>query len=135
MANAIYPRAKEGLLGALNLLTGTVRAVLIDTDAYTYSASHQYLSSVPAGARIGTPVTLSTKTATNGVFDAADISFTSVAALPSNAAVEALLIYVDTGTEGTSPLVAYIDVATGLPVVPNGGNINVTWPSNGIFIL
>lgn len=132
MANALYPKAKEGLLGALNLVTGTVRAVLVDTGTYTYSATHQYLSSVPAGSRIGTAQTLATKTVLNGTFDAADITFPSV---PLGDAAEAILIYVDTGTESTSPLVAFIDTATGLPVTPNGGSITVTWPSNGIFIL
>ena len=50
---------------------------------------------------------------------------------------EALLIYKDTGTEATSPLIAYIDTATGLPVTPNGGNITVTWDNgtNKIFKL
>jgi hypothetical protein len=31
---------------------------------------------------------------------------------------EALIIYKDTGAEGTSPLIAYIDTVTGLPVNP-----------------
>jgi hypothetical protein len=46
------------------------------------------------------------------------------------------VIYVDTGTAATSPLVAYIDTGvTGLPVTPNGGNITVTWNASGIFAL
>ena len=36
--------------------------------------------------------------------------------------IEAIVIYVDTGTEATSPLVAFIDTATGLPITPNGGD-------------
>ena len=45
------------------------------------------------------------------------------------------MIYVDTGTEATSPLIAYIDTATGLPITPNGGDIIVTWDNgtNKIF--
>ena len=45
--------------------------------------------------------------------------------------IEAIVIYVDTGTEATSPLIAYIDTATGLPITPNGGDIIVTW-DNGV---
>jgi hypothetical protein len=47
------------------------------------------------------------------------------------------VIYKDTGTAATSPLIAYIDTATGLPVTPNGGDITVTWDngSNKIFKL
>ena len=39
------------------------------------------------------------------------------------------------GTEATSPLIAYIDTATGLPITPNGGDIIVTWDNgtNKIF--
>nr|WP_201787713.1 hypothetical protein [Mycobacteroides immunogenum] len=55
----------------------------------------------------------------------------------SGASVEAMVIYKDTGTVGTSPLIAYIDTATGLPVSPNGGDINIAWDTgtNKIFKL
>ena len=45
----------------------------------------------------------------------------------SGATINAIVIYKDTGTEATSPLIAYIDTATGLPITPNGGDIIVTW--------
>jgi hypothetical protein len=134
MANAIYPKYKEVILGAgtnTNLLSGTVKVALVDTGTYTYSAAHQYSSSLTGV--VGTAETIgATKTVTNGVFDGADVTFTSV----TGSSAEALVIYVDTGTAGTSPLVAYIDTGvTGLPVTPNGGNITVTWNASGIFAL
>ena len=50
--------------------------------------------------------------------------------------VEALVLYVDTGSASTSRLVAYIDSGvTGLPVTPNGGDITITWNASGIFQL
>lgn len=131
MANALYPKFKEALLQAgVNLSSGTVKVALVDTGTYTYSAAHQYLSSLTGV--VGTAQTLGTKTFTNGVFDAADSTFTAV----TGASVEALVLYVDTGTAATSPLIAYIDTGvTGLPVTPNGGDINVTWNASGIFAL
>ena len=60
-----------------------------------------------------------------GAADAADCTFTSV----TGSSIEAIVIYKDTGTEATSPLIAYIDTATGLPITPNGGDIIVTWDS------
>lgn len=133
MANAIYPKYKEGVLqGAANtnLSSGTVKAALVDTGTYTYSSAHQFFSSV--SGVIGTPQTLGTKTFTNGTFDAADISYTAV----SGATAEAIVIYVDTGVAGTSPVVAFLDTGyTNLPVTPNGGNINVTWDAAGIFTI
>ena len=43
----------------------------------------------------------------------------------------------DTGTSGTSPLIAIFDVATGLPVTPNGGDISLAFDdgSDKIFRL
>ena len=131
MANALYPKFKESALQAgVNMASGTVKVALVDTGTYTYSAAHQYLSSLTGV--VGTAQTLGSKTFTNGVFDAADSSFTAV----TGNTVEALVIYVDTGNAATSPLVAYIDTGvTGLPVTPNGGDINVTWNGSGIFAL
>jgi hypothetical protein len=135
MANALYPLWKEQLLQFTtnnNLSAGTVKVALIDTANYTYSAANQFYSSVAGAAVIGTPQTIGSKTFTNGVFDGADVTFTTV----TGANVEALIIYVDTGTAATSPLVAYIDSSvTGLPVTPNGGNISITWNASGIFAL
>jgi hypothetical protein len=134
MANAIYPKYKEVILGAAtntNLLTGTVKVALVDTGTYTYNSADQFLTSLTGV--VGTAQTIgATKSVTNGVFDGADVTYTAV----TGNSVEALVIYVDTGTAATSPLVAYIDTGvTGLPVSPNGGNISVTWNASGIFAL
>jgi hypothetical protein len=134
MASILYPKAKEAFLsGSINLSSDTIKCVLIDTADYTYSAAHDFLDDVAAGARVGTAQTLGSKTVTNGIFDAADATFTSV----TGDVCEAILIYKDTGTESTSNLIALIDTATGLPVTPNGGNISIAWDngSNKIFAL
>lgn len=133
MANAIYPKYKEALInGSANTsLAGTVKVALVDTGTYTYSAAHEFLTSLTGV--VGTAQTIgATKTYTNGVFDGGDVTFTAV----SGATVEALVLYIDTGTAGTSRLVAYIDTGvTGLPVSPNGGDISITWSASGIFAL
>lgn len=134
MANALYPLWKQEVMkGTANTaLTGTLKVALVDTGTYTYSAAHQFYSSVTGVA--GTPVALGTKTYTNGVLGAANTTFTAV----SNGSVtcEALILYIDTGTPATSPLVAYMDTGiTNMPVTPNGGDITVTWNGSGIFAL
>jgi hypothetical protein len=133
MANAIYPKYKEALLNGssnTNMSSGTVKVALVDTGTYTYSAAHEFLSSL--SGRVGTDQTLGTKTFTNGTFDAANPSWTAV----SGNSVEALVIYIDTGVAGTSRLVAYLDTGvTGLPVTPNGGDINLTFDASGVFTL
>ncbi len=120
MANAIYSKAKESMLQAgINLSSGTVKAALVDTGTYTYSSSHQYYSSVSSGAVATT--TLSSKTFTDGLFDSADPTWSSV----SGNSAEAIVLYVDTGNPATSPLICYRDTGvTGLPVTPNGGDIS-----------
>lgn len=134
MANALYPKWKEQLLQFTannNLSAGTVKVALVDTGIYTYSSTDQFYSSV-SSAVVGTPQTIGSKTFTNGVFDGADVTYTSV----TGNSVEALVIYIDTGSAATSPLVAYIDTSvTGLPVTPNGGDIGIVWNGSGIFAL
>ena len=102
----------------------------MDTDTYTYSASHDFLDDL--SGVVGTAQTIANTTVTNGLFDGDNVTFTAV----SGATVEALVIYIDTGVAGTSRLVAYIDTGqTGLPVTPNGGDIAITWNASGIFQL
>lgn len=135
MANAIYPLYKQALLdddSNIDLNDGDVRVILVDTNDYTYSAAHQFLSDVTAGARVSTSTALQNTTVTNGTFDADDITLATVTGDQS----EALIIYIHTGVEGTSRLVAYLDTSiTGLPVTPNGGNIIITWDAAGIFTI
>ena len=135
MASALYDKARKAFAdGDIDLLNDTIKCVLIDAADYTVDlANHDFLDDVPSGALVGTAQTLGSKTTTAGVFDAADVTFSSV----SGDQCEAILIYKDTGTEGTSPLIAYIDSATGLPVTPNGGDIQIQWDSgsNKIFKL
>ena len=132
MANAIYPKAKQKFLDALiNMPSDVIKIALIDTSFYTYNSADEFWSSASV-AQVGTSVTLTSKTITNGVFDADNVTFTSV----SGASVEALIIYKDAGLTTTSPLIMYIDVAaSGLPVTPNGNNIDVQFNASGIFAL
>lgn len=125
MANTLYDYCRQRFLEAqINWMTDTVKVILVSTSAYTpQTAVHQYLADIPISARIAGPVTLTAKATTGGAADAADCTFTSV----SGATINAIVIYKDTGTEATSPLIAYIDTATGLPISPNGGDIIVTW--------
>jgi len=135
MANAVYGKAREKFLnGDIDWANDDIKAVLVDTAAYAVSIdSDEYLSSIPAGDRIATSGNLASKTSTLGVADAADITFSTVTGDVS----EAIVLYKDTGDAATSPLIAYIDTATGLPITPNGGDITITWDSgaNKIFKL
>ena len=133
MANAIYPKYKEAILQSAansSLLAGTVKLALVDTGTYTYSAAHEFLTSLTGV--IGTAATLASKTVTNGSFDSADPVFSA----PSGTSVEALVMYIDTGTASTSRLIAYLDTGfTGLPITPSGSDITVAVNAAGWFTL
>lgn len=138
MANAMYPKWKEARLqGTANAAldgSGTtgLYVTLVDTGVYTYSATHEFFSSVVAG-QVGTEVELGTKTYTNGVLDAADSTFLAV----TGNTAEALVFFVkNAGANTTWRLVAYLDSnITNLPVTPNGGDISIAWNATGIFAL
>lgn len=135
MANALYDKARQRFLeGQINWLTDTIKVYLIDNPTYSPQlATHEFLSDVALSARVAGPVTLANKSTAGGAADANDVTFTSV----SGSQLEYILIYKDTGTEATSPLIALIDTANGLPITPNGGDIIVTWDNgtNKIFKL
>jgi hypothetical protein len=130
MANILYPKGAEAILnGDIDWNTDTIKVALVDTGTYTYNAAHDFLDDL--SGVVGTAQTLGSVTITGGVLDAANPTFTAV----SGATVEALVIYKDTGVAGTSPLLVYIDSATGLPVTPNGGDITIEWNASGILTL
>jgi len=135
MANALFDYGREGYLnGGLNWLSDDVRCILVDTGLYTPNlATDQFLTAIPGGARISLSGSLTTKTATAGVADADDVSFTAV----TGATVEAIVLYKYTGVDATSRLIAYIDTATGLPFLPSGGNVAIQFDNgaNKIFKL
>jgi hypothetical protein len=139
VANALYPLWKQSLMTeadankSLNQ-TGSnapAAALITTSSGYTYSASHQFYSSLTN--IVGTPQPITTPTVVNGLFDGDDVTFTAV----SGTVVGAIVIFrQNAGANTTWRLVLYEDTSvTGLPVTPNGGNIVVTWNASGIVQL
>lgn len=136
MANALYDFGRESFLGGTQVSWSAddIRLILIDEADDTIDlALDQDLADRAAAARVATSSAFGSKTITAGVADAADVTLTSV----TGDQAESIDIYKHTGTESTSTMIANIDTATGLPVTPNGGNINIVWDSgaNRIFKL
>lgn len=127
MTKALYDAGREGFLaGDISWRDDTIRALLVDTNDYTVDlTAHRFLSDVPSAARVATSDALTGKTFAAGVADADDAVWTKATGDES----EAIVLYADTGTVGTSRLISYVDEAGGLPVLPNGGDISVTWDS------
>lgn len=130
----LYTKYKESLLSDspdVDLDGDTIKAIPVNlgTD-YAFSAAHQFLSSV-TGYSGATAQTLGSKGITAGVFTAAEVTFAALAASGSKT-VDAIVIYKDTGSASTSPLVGIcIDGIT--PVLPNGGDITTSGFATKIF--
>lgn len=135
MANALYNTFKEGLLNKLfDMDTDVIKASLIDAADYTYSAAHDEYSGgardVALAAIVAESAALGSPTIVNGTFDTADFSWTTVTGDQS----EDIIIWDDTTTNDR--LCVFYDTGiTGMPVTPNGGNINVTVNASGWFSL
>lgn len=132
MASGLYVKTKKLILDAdVDLLADDIKVVLVDTADYTVDlAADDFLADIAEAGRVGTSGNLSGKTTTGGVFDADDVTLSAVSGHES----EALVLYKDTGSAATSPLIAYIEIAA---VTPNGGDITVTFDAgaNKIFAI
>lgn len=141
MANAVFPKAKEGFLdGSIDLDTASIKVALVR--GYTYSSAHEFVSDVTStGTLHATSAALSSIDVTDGVFDAADVTFTTPATDSND---HSLLIFQSSAVGGGSDVasssqrvIAWIDTGTGIPIKPAGGDITVVWDngSNKIFSL
>lgn len=129
MANAFYAKGKQKILSAaINFSTDDIKVALVKNDYAQNLTTDEFYSSISASV-LDTPVSLTAKSVTGGVFDADDVTFTAVAAGDVS---EAVVLYKDTGNPATSPLIAYIDDLTGFPYTTNGGDVLIQW-SNGAY--
>jgi hypothetical protein len=129
-ANAYYNNFKRGLLSQeFGFVTNDIRATLLDTATYTFNVSHSlYSSDVPNVEKVAVSPALTSKTITDGVFDTANFVWTAVTGDLS----EAILLWSNTN----GALIAYYDIGmTGMPIQPNGANINVTVNGSGWFTI
>lgn len=135
MANALYDKGREKFAtGQINWVSDTIKCLLVSNGYTPNLAVHEFLSSIPTSARVGSPVALANKTATAGVCDADDVVFTGIA---SGQNVTYVVLYKDTGNETSSPLIALFDTLLGLPMTTSGADILIQWSNdaNKIFKL
>jgi hypothetical protein len=117
---------------AFNNTGGTLKVQLINTTNYTFSQTHDFFDDIPSLARIGTAIAIPNPTVTIPVagtvrLDADDVTLTAI----TGTQVNAVVIFKDTGTESTSPLVAYSTTVTTISN-PSNQTITVTFDALGI---
>lgn len=130
--SGLYAAARNGfLVGEINWVGDSIMATLLDVTTYVVDlAAHNMIEDVPAEARVST-VSLTGRSATNGVAKADSPTFPGV----TGPEVGALVLWIDTGSEISSRLIAYIDNVVGLPTTPSGSGVPVQWDARGIFAL
>jgi len=142
VATIVHNNFRNAQLGVPANSTTTVdcdaddlRCSLLDqTDSGTITAASENYGEVDTAtvvADTGTGLTSKTiGSVSTGVFDAADITFSTV----SGDAADYLVLYKYDATPANATLIVTWDSATtGLPVTPNGGDITVTWNASGIL--
>lgn len=123
MANEVYPKAKEAMLsGDVDLLSSTVRLQMYADDA-EYDATDQFLDDV-VGTKLGAAVAINSKDVSNGQFTGSNGVFSP----PDGQTVSSIVVYIDSGSDATSRLLAWLDTkadttaltftSTGVPVQP-----------------
>lgn len=123
MANALYAKAKEGLLeGLFDLTDNTIKIALVKNTYTVNLSTHEFLSSISEDLVAATTSLLTGKTTASGIFDADNITVENY----GNSGFAYLVLYKDTGVRATSRLLAYIDTATGLPIAATTDPISVT---------
>lgn len=136
MVNSLFDSGRVAFLGANHDWdTDAKRLIFVDHGTDTPNVTtDDNLDDIAGGARIAESGNFAGLTIqTNGAADADDVVVNTV----SGAQFESIVIFEETGVDSTSTLLVYIDVATGLPFTPSGGNITVVWDSgtNRIFRL
>src|SRR6266487_356806 len=99
-----------------------IKTLLIDQGVFTPNqTTNEYFSDLSGVEETSGNLTL-IDAADDGIVDANDVTFVATA----GANCEGILVYRDTGTGSTSPLLFYWDTASGLPVTL-GGDVTVAW--------
>lgn len=129
MASGPYLAGLEGLLSSINLSSDTIKIAAVST-SYTFANSETSMTTA-GGTRIGTDQTLGSKTITNGVFDAADATWTAVA---GGSTIGGFVVYKYVTNDAGSTPILFIDTTD---TATNGGDIVLQFDSgtNKIFKL
>lgn len=126
MASVLHPTGKAHILGLatkVDLVADDIKALFY---AGSYNAAHEFVSDLTGGSIIARSGNLAGKTVTAGVFDANNLTITSV----SGSAFTHVKLYKDTGVDSSSVIIADFEVAS---FTPNGDDVNVVFHASGLF--
>jgi poly(3-hydroxybutyrate) depolymerase len=143
----MYDKGREGfLLGEIDYDTAVFKWLLVRLTAAgapVFTSSQKFVSELVATHTIaGTSAALASKTGTDGIADAADMT-PAFSGVPANAQNHVLVLIQASAVTGGADvantlqrLVAWYDTGTNLPIVPTqGGDVNLTHDNGASKIL
>lgn len=117
-----FPLGGQKTLSAgINFLTDNIKVRLMP-DTYVYDEDHEFINQVGSG--VGTDQALTGKSVTNGIFNADPAAFGTIA---GGSTLGSLILYKDTGTPSTSPVLLHYDDVVGFPKATNGAPYTQKW--------
>lgn len=136
MANAKFKLGMQKIgQGSIDWDNDTIKAQLVNSTFVPDFDNDEFLSDIAGADLVDSPVTLTTSVTAGGGLDAADFTFPTVT---NGENCDAFVVFKDTGVAATSPLILYIDTASGTPGLPftgNGTDANVTVDAAGLAVL
>lgn len=129
MSNFVYTKAKEALLnGDIDVLANSLRVIIANSSYIPDEDNDQFVQDILTSAIKYRTAALVDVSSDNGILDANDLQIPNY---PGDA-FKALIIYVDSGLDSTSRLLAYIDESPGLPFTGSVSEVSfyIVW-SNG----
>lgn len=129
MSNFVYSKAKEALLnGDIDVLNNTLKVIVASSTYIPDELNDEFVQDISLAAIKYRTSALVDVSSDNGILDADDIQIPNY---PGDA-FNALVIYVDSGSDSTSRLLAYINESPGLPFSGSVSEVSfyIAW-SNG----
>jgi hypothetical protein len=138
MADAVFNNYKNSLWGggnhgAVDWDADDIRIIAVDHGTDTPApTTDEDLADIIVGARVF--VTTAITGVTIGVVSNGTVDHDNkLTATVTGASIESLVWYKHTGTESNSPTLVYVDSATGLPLTPNGGSVDIQINASGLI--
>ena len=138
MANATYNEFKKVIGEAgLNWASDTIKVILIDDTIAPNIDTHEYYDDITTelttgdgytagGATLADCAITRDDTADHSEYDATDVTWGS-----STITARYGIVYKDTGTPATSPLICYMDFTENKS--SSAGDFKITWHADGVF--
>lgn len=144
--NGVFPVASAPTTTTFTINMGSTTVAAYTSGGFIANLSLTFLSQFgPTAARVATAPSggfpLASQTVLNGTASAANVTFAAVPGpnpVQGIAVVRAAALTTDADLADTAQRLVWLNSpvtpgTTGLPVTPNGGDINITWNAQGLF--